>query len=390
MYELLTQLLSIPNYRVVGAEIGEDRITLEIQSTRDTVACPGCGQSTDSLHERHLRTVRDLPISGKPCYLRFVRRRFFCHHCNSAFSESLEFVQERRDYTNRYQDWIFHQVKENNITIVQRSEALTYDQIESIFIHEAKSRIPADPFTDLKRLGIDEVALRKGKQDFALILTNLDTAEVVEVLQQRTQEKLRDRLKQLSPKECAQIEEVAIDMWKPYDTVCTALLPNADVTVDRFHVMQAVNKELKQLKNQEKKAQPEAFKGAHYALLKNQQDLTDKQADALEQVYEASPPVKMAHRLRECLRRIFESHSTKDLAQKRLQKWRQIAEKEKLFPEFCKTLDNWTDRITNYFHRRTTSGIVEGINNKIKLIKRRAFGFRNFENFRIRVMAAFL
>ena len=58
-------------------------------------------------------------------------------------------------------------------------------------------------------------------------------------------------------------------MWKSYDTVCTALLPNADVTVDWFHVMQTVKEEIKQLKNQEKKAQPEAFKGVHYALLKN-------------------------------------------------------------------------------------------------------------------------
>ena len=101
-------------------------------------------------------------------------------------------MQGRRDYTNRYQDWIFHQVKENNITVVQRAKALTYDLIESIFFHEAKSRIPAQPFRDLKRLGIDEAALRKGKQDFALILSNLDMGEVVEILQQRTQEKLRD------------------------------------------------------------------------------------------------------------------------------------------------------------------------------------------------------
>ena len=137
------------------------------------------------------------------------------HPCNRVFSESLDFVQERRDYTNRYQDWIFHQVKENNITVVQRTEALSYDAIESIFLHEAQSKIPAEPFAFLKRLGIDEVALRKGRGDFALILTNLDTGEVVEVLQQRTQEKLRNRLEQLSPKERAQIEEVAIDMWQP-------------------------------------------------------------------------------------------------------------------------------------------------------------------------------
>ena len=155
-------------------------------------------------------------------------------------------------------------------------------------------------------------------------------------------------------------------------------------------MIQAVNKELKQLKNQEKKAQPKAFKGAHYVLLKNQQDLIDKQATAFEHVYRACPPVKMAYWLKECLRRIFESHATKDLAQKRLDKWRRLAEQEKLFPEFRKTLANWADRITNYFHQRITSTIVEGINNKIKLIKRRAFGFRNFEYFRIRVMAVFV
>ena len=389
MYSVLTELLAIANYQVVGSEISDDRITLDINSTLEAVVCPHCGQPSKSLHERHRRTVRDLPISGKACYLRFVRRRFYCHSCNRAFCEAMDFVQERRDYTNRYQNWIFHQVKENNITAVQRGEELTYDAIESIFLHEAKLRIPTEPFADLKRLGIDEIALRKGKGNFALILTDLDTAEVVEVLEDRTQEKLRNRLQQLSSKVRAQIEEVAIDMWQPYDTVCTQLLPNADVTVDRFHVMQAVNKELNQLKNKQKKAHPQALKGAHYALLKNQENLTDKQAAALEQVYQTCPQVKMAHRLRECLRHIFESRSTKDLALKRLNKWGRIAKKEKLFPQFRKTLANWADRITNYFLKRTTSGMVEGINNKIKLIKRRAFGFRNFEHFRIRVMAAF-
>ena len=239
-------------------------------------------------------------------------------------------------------------------------------------------------------MGIDEIALRKGKGDFALILTNLDTKEVVDVLKARTQEKLRTRLQQLSPFERAQIQEAAIDMWNPYDTVCAELLPRAVITADRFHVMQAVNRELKQLKNQQKKALPHVLKGVHYALLKNQQDLTHKQQAALERVYQVSPLVKTAHRLKECLRHIFECKSTKEKAIKRLRKWCLIAETAGLFPQFCRTLSNWTDRIANYFCHRTTSGVVEGINNKIKLIKHRAFGFRNFEHFRIRVIAAFL
>jgi transposase len=299
-------------------------------------------------------------------------------------------VQKRRDYTKRYEARIFHQVKENNITAVQRLEELTYDQIESIFLTEARVRIPANPFANLKRLGIDEISLRKGKQDFVLILTNLDTATVVDVLEKRTQDKLRVRLEQLTQQERSQIEEVAIDMWEPYSNVCEELLPNAHITVDRFHVAKAVNEELKKLKNQEKKKHPEVIKDAHYPLLKNQEDLTDTQQEKLDQVYETCPTLKMAHRLKECLRHIFEYDSTKEKAIQRFQKWSHIAEREQLFPTFRKTLYRWMDKIANYFHQRTTSGMVEGINNKIKLIKRRAFGFRNFGNFRLRVIVAFM
>ena len=340
MYALLTQLLDIPNYHVVSAEIETDKITLDIESTSQIAACPHCRKTSKTLHERHPRIVRDLPISGKPTYLRFVRRRFFCDDCHRAFSESLGFVDERRDYTGRYQHWIFLQVRENNISAVRRVEGLTYDQIESIFLHEARCRIPLAPFADLKRLGIDEIALRKGRGNFALILTNLDTKEIVDVLNSRTQEKLRARLERLSPFERAQIQEVAIDMWSPYDTVCAELLPHAVITADRFHVMQAVNRELKQLKNQQKKVYPQALKGAHYALLKNRQDLTDKQQAALEHVYQVSPLVKTAHRLKECLRHIFECKSTKEKAIKRLRKWSLIAEKAGLFLQFRRTLAN--------------------------------------------------
>jgi transposase len=390
MYEVLTQLLNIPNYKVVGVVISDDTITLDIQSIMNGANCPHCKNLCTDLHENHPRIVRDLSISGKACYLRFTRRRFFCLNCHKAFSEPLGFVQEYRDYTNRYQKWVFQQVRENNITAVVGSESLTYDQAESIFLFEAKNHIPTNPFMNLKRLGIDEISLRKGKQDFVLILSNLDTGEVADVIEKRTKEKLRYRLEQLTDQERVQIQEVAIDMWEPYANVCEELLADAIIIVDRFHVAQAVNRELKKLKNQQKAQNPEVLKGAHYAILKNQDNLTDNQQEKLQQIYETCPTLKMAHRLKECLRHIFEYSSTKEKAISRIQKWILIADGKGLFPDFRKTLTNWLDKITNYFWRRTTSSMVEGINNKIKLIKRRAFGFRNFEHFRLRVMAAFI
>ena len=100
--------------------------------------------------------------------------------------------------------------------------------------------------------------------------------------------------------------------------------------------------------------------------------------------------IEDGHRLKECLRHIFEYDSTKEKAIFRIQKWIRIAEQESLFPDFRKTLTSWLDNIANYFCQRTTSSMVEGINNKIKLIKRRAFGFRNFEHFRLRAIVAFI
>ena len=267
---------------------------------------------------------------------------------------------------------------------------MTFDQVESIFFFEARARIPKEPFAQVRRLGIDEIAVRKGKRAFVLILSDLDTGKVLEVLSKRTKKKLRKRLKQLCEAQRARIQEVSLDMWEPYVDVCEELLPNARITVDRFHVMQAITTDLKALKNKEKKKHPQELKGAHYALLKNQDDLTERQQDALDRGYETSPTLKMAHRLKEGLRHIFECASTKQKAILRLTKWMAIAQAHDLFPQFRKPLSRWLDQIANYFQHRTTNGKVEGINNKIQLIKRRAFGLPNFEHFRLRGMAAFL
>ena len=196
MYEILTQLLDLAPYQVVEVEMQEDRLILDIASSEGDAVCPRCGQRCIDLHQNHQRMVRDLPLSGKACYLRFVRRRFWCARCGRPFSERLDFVGEYRDYTRRYEAWIFQQVRENNITSVQRLEGLSFDQVESIFLTEARARIPSDPFARVRRLGIDEIALRKGKQSFVLILSDLDTGDLLDVLSKRTKKKLRAGLEQ--------------------------------------------------------------------------------------------------------------------------------------------------------------------------------------------------
>ncbi len=298
--------------------------------------------------------------------------------------------------------------------MVHRAEGLTCVKIVSIFLHEARCRIPLAPFATLKRsteriasrdyyrprcslsssieipLGIDEIALRKGKGDFALILTNLDTKKGADVHKARTQEKLSTRLGRLSSFERAQIQEVANDMWKPHDTVCAELLPHAVITADRLHVMQAVNRELKQLKNQQKKAHSEILKGVHYTLLKNRQDLTHKQQAALERVYQVSPLVKTAHRLKECLRHIFECKSTKEKATERLRKWCLIAEKA---DSFRSSVEHWQTRYTGLPNTFVTARPVassKASTTKPSSSSAGLLDFATLSTVRIRVIAAFL
>jgi transposase len=173
-------------------------------------------------------------------------------------------------------------------------------------------------------------------------------------------------------------------------------MKNADVVADRFHVMKQVNEELdgkrkalrretEALKKSKKREHMLAgLKKSKYALLKNEEDLDDKQKERLESVRQVAPSLAKMHRLKEEFRLIFEQAENWGEGLLKLLDWLKTAAPE--FPKSRKTIVRWLGEIVGYFEQRTTQGVVEGINNKIKLIKRSAYGFRNFENFQRRTL----
>jgi transposase len=388
---LLDDILGIPQVRIEHVDIHEAEIHVHVTTCSATAICPLCHKASQEIHQRNsVRVIRDLPLSGKRCYLHLSSRRFWCPTCNLPFTEPLDFVDPYRSYTTRYESQIYEFVRQNNISYVEGLEGLSYEVIERIFLREAARRIPADPFQGLRRLGLDEIAERKGRNAYDLIFYNLDTGKPVEVLQGRTKHQLIEYIKGLADEISGGIEEVCIDMWRPYAQAVCAVLPQAILVVDRFHVMRSVNADLKALKNQRKPQLPEQAKACHYPLLKNHDDLTEKQQETLDALYEADPVLKRAHQLKEQFRDIFETVRTIDEARKPLQKWICKAYKHGLFPNVITIMKTWLSSTLNYFYRRTTNSPSEGINNKIKLVKRRAYGFRNFDNFRLRILTAFL
>jgi transposase len=172
-------------------------------------------------------------------------------------------------------------------------------------------------------------------------------------------------------------------MWGEFPKVIEQVFQNAQVVIDRFHVMKAVNQDLNKLR----RAIGITDRGSKYLLLSNRSHLNLEQIHRLEVTLKKSECLRIAYEMKEKFREIYETHMTVKMAQEKFKTWLNYA--SLFFKESASTIVNHFEGICNYFLNRTTSGVMSGINNRIKLIMRQGYGFSNFDNFRDRVLACF-
>lgn len=388
------QILNLPDMKVLDFQelVGEE-IIITIEKNINYSACPNCGQNTYSIHQNHWRMIHDLPWNKKSVLLKINRRQFKCHKCKKVFSEKLDFVDKSKGYTKRLAFDIVQQVLNSNIHSVAQRNGLSDEEVESM-LKKQVSQILNINLSQVKKLGIDEIALVKGQGNYLAVLVDLDTRKPIEIVQSRRIEDIREILISWGVDVLNQIEEVSIDLWSPYKKLVEDLMPNANITADRFHVMKQVNDELDTMRKTEKKAAIalddksekerilETLSKSKYALIKNEDSLNEKQKFKLKSVQEVSPSLAKIHALKEQFRDIFETTESWGNSIIKLLDWMHDA--RSYFPKSLGTIVRWFGEIVGYFDGRTTSGTVEGINNKLKLIKRLGYGFRNFSNFRLR------
>lgn len=223
----------------------------------------------------------------------------------------------------------------------------------------------------------------KGHQDFATVVADIDRGKLIEVIDRHKQEDIIEVLKQQPLQIREQVEEVSVDMWGGFPKVVEEVFPNARIVFDRFHVIKPVNEELNKVRQQTKMT----LKGSKFLLLKNGVDLTEAQQVKLADILKHSKRLKLAYELKEEFRDIFERSQTVEAGKEKLLAW--LKKARSIYGDVLTTIRNHLDGICNYFLNRTTSGVMEGINNRIKLIKRQAYGFVNFDNFRARLLACF-
>jgi transposase len=389
------QILNLPGMKVLNCQDIEGLgLIIEIQVDSKSSKCPRCGKASHSIHQHHWRNIKDLPWSNQQVILRIDRRQFRCKNCQKLFSEDLDFVDKQRGYTKRFAIEIVKQVLDSNIRSVAERNDLSESEIQSM-LDSLESDISFDT-SEIKRLGIDEISLIKGQGNYLGVLVDLDRRKPIDIVESRRQSEMAQALQSMGNEVLEQIEEVSIDLWKPYKSLVKELMPNADVTIDRFHVMKQVNDELDAARKQQKK-EANSLKNkldkdriltgllkSKYSLLKNEDSLNETQKEKLKAVQNVSPTLSKMHDLKEKFRNIFNTAESWGDGVLKLLDW--MYDSSLYFPKTIRTIFRWFGDIVGYFEQRTTSGAVEGINNKLKLIKRLGYGFRNFANFRLRCL----
>jgi transposase len=393
--EALTVLSGLEDLRIKGYERDEGRgeIIWLCEVKHNVSLCPRCQQVSAQVHDRRVRVKRDVSVFGLCSYLEYEHRRFGCEQCKKPFTEPVVDIEVGRRYTARYERYIYEQYRENSIQEIHRLEGIGYKAAEGIFYRQAQADLENQGLCLVKRLGVDEISMKKRHRQFILVLSDLDRNCVIAVLEERHKEKLEAWFDGLSDEQRAAIEEVSMDMWSPYRQAVEAKLPQAAIVADRFHLMQNLNRAVTTARRDIQRHAPaevkEQLKGSRWILVKNLDSLSEKEHDRLKQLYALSPALKQLHLFKEAFRDIFQAQQDRDNAIWALALWIDSVQQsgQRKLDAFINTLENWANPILNYFHQRTTQGFVEGMNNKLKLIMRRAYGYRNFDRFALRILA---
>ena len=399
--ETLSNLLDLPGMRVTRFAIeqqGEEKyLHLFCEHEHDVAICPRCLTVMTGGYDHKDRCVRHLDIWGMRTLVHFPQRRFDCEVCGKPFTENLEWIDPKRRRTKAFEEYIYQRVK--NKTPRKRvalQEGLSESTVLDIFKKQAKQATRQPDCHKVRILGVDEISLRKGHKQYPLVLSDLERRRVIAVLPNRLKETFEKWLDGLTEEERRAIKVVSMDMWEAYRQAVRKKLPHAKIVADRFHVMKQLNHQIdllrraiqRRAKKEGNEALYQVLKGSRWVLLKNRSELNPEQEAQLCAILDISDELRDIYLLKEEFRTICEKIDDKTRAERFLWAWtgKALATGCRYLIRFVKTLRNWWHEFLNYFDDRVTQGFVEGINRAIRGIINRAFGFRNFDNFRLQVL----
>ena len=355
--------------------------------------CHNCGSRAATVHSKgHTRHIRDLNMANAQVFLRVDYRKIWCDVCGGVRVEQLSFADAGQHVTRRLARYIHELCK--MLTIKNVAEHLDLDpktvkEIDKSFLEQAFGQ---DSLDHLRILMIDEIAIHKG-HSYMTVVADYFTGRVVWMGHNRNKKTLDAFFKNLSNKQKRSIEAVAMDMWEPFINRVQHYLPKAKIVFDFFHVVQSFGRVIDQVRRSEyakaKGQKRDVIKDSRYLLLKNEKNLTDEQRPKLAQLLEVNKTLASVYILKDQLKMLY-YWSDRNKAKRTMDDWCEMAGQidHPDVKAFIKRLRFFEYGILNHADYPIGTSMLEGINNKIKVIKRKAYGFHDDHYFILKVKQA--
>ena len=377
---------------------------IHVSCTVRQTRCSSCGKAISKSHGHcKASVIEHLPILDRRVFIHAKWPRFLCSDCDDkTTSFRPHWVNATGQMTVAYETFVLKCLINSTAKDVAEKLRITEDIVEGIVDRRIALDVDWSQYHPVV-LGLDEIAMKKGHKQYLTIISDISIAgqtSIIAVLKGRTKDDIMPFLQKIPDRVIDNLHGICIDMSGSYFSALQERIGNQEaferlVTIDRFHLAkligEKVDKERKKVLNKLKKEHGEnevileSLKGTMWPFRHHPEDCTDEEATKIEGLFTIEPQLRVLRDHRENLYHIFEAQHTKEEARGAITEWIEQAQSHDAFKGFIKTYREFEENILNYFMYRHSSGPVEGLNNKIKVIKRRCFGFRNITYFAKRI-----
>ncbi|MYN38932.1 ISL3 family transposase [Duganella sp. FT109W] len=366
-----------------------------IPSSEKPLRCSGCAAVCQQIHGRYWRTVRDMTMLGEPVWLQVQLRRLRCARCGSC-SEHVSWLARHARVTRRLAQFVALWCERLPVSHVCKLTGLHWETVRRIERERLEGQLAALPEAQPTRLAMDEFALFKGHR-YATVILDADTRQVLWVGEGRSREAIRPFFAWLGPQRCRQIEAVAMDMNTAFDLEVRQHCPQARVVYDLFHVVAKYGREVidrvrvdEANRLRHDRPQRQVVKRSRWLLLRNKENVPADKLPKLEELLAANQALMTTYVMKDSLKELW--RPTEPWQWRRAwNNWLNMARDSAIEPlcRFGKRLQPYWRGILARMRWPMHTGQLEGINNRIKVMKRMAYGYRDSAFFFLKIKAAF-
>lgn len=348
-------------------------------------------------YDRRFRWVRDLACGELRIYLEVEVRRVYCRGCGKVKRERLDFLADNPIYTQRFAYYVGRRCRSTTVKDIAQELRLHWETVKELDKQYMRAQLARMPVRAPQVIGIDEISIRKG-HDYRIVVSDLIRRRAIWFGgQDRKQASMKQFYDWLGEKRSKRIRLVVMDMWKAFYNATKEAASQAAILYDKFHVMRHLGEVLDGVRKAEyarlKGRDRKFIKGQKYTLLSRRENLSLKGRQALKTLLAANKRLNTAYVLKESFGQLW-GYEREGWARRFFDNWRASLKWQRLKPyeEFAEMIDRHWDGIAAYCkpENKVSLGFVEGFNNKIRVIQRRAYGLRDEEYLRLKVLTCML